>query len=140
MLEIRKLNKDELYLVNKIQESRGLQKINKSFWDSNKNNWVVYAAFDDDNIVCISYLFPYNRIPHTDYPSGYIAELGGTYTIPEYRNKGIATKVVYEMLYNVKNDLPLLDAIVADSTDEGYPIYKKLGFIDSDTPRIWKQL
>ena len=42
------------------------------------------------------------------------------------------------MLDNVKEDLPLLDAIVADSTDDGYSIYKRYGFIDGECHRIWK--
>lgn len=56
----------------------------------------------------------------------------------KYRNAGIASKVVKEMLDNVKKDLPFLDAIVADSSDDGYSIYKQYGFIDGECHRIWK--
>lgn len=143
-LQIRKLSKiqtsfqDDLQFINDIQKERGLPLISKNIWESSDNNWVVYGGFIEDKIVCITFLFPYYRIPHNDYPYGYVAELGGTYTLPKYRNKGFASKVIKEMLANVKEDLPLLDAIIADSTDDGYPIYKRFGFMDGECHRIWK--
>lgn len=136
---IRKLNETDLEQVNEMQEYRGLAKINTSFFSSSANDWVIYGAFDGEHLVSVSFLFPYRRIPNEDCPYEYVAELGGAYTLPEYRNKGIASKVIETMLNNVKNDLPLLDVILANTTDASHSLYKKFGFEDEDSRRIWKK-
>lgn len=136
---IRKLTKDDKKLIDDFQIERGFSPLSNFFY-SNECEWVIYAAIDNDKIISIAALFPYRRFPSDDYPYGYIAELGSLYTIKEYRNKGIATFLLEEIFKNLNNELPLLDAVVVDSTDEAFGIYEKFGFEKSTENRQWKRL
>lgn len=136
-MNIKRLTNNDIIDINRIQECRGFAKIKN---DIIPNNWVVYGAYEGDNIIGICFLFEYRRIPHSDYPSGYIAEIGGAYTMPEHRHKGIMTELVKTIMENRKNDIPICDAIVADATDEAVSIYKKFGFEQSTEHRVWCRL
>lgn len=137
---IKKLSYKDAYDINKLQERRGYATIKPDFLLGNDCDWVVYGAYNGDNIVAMCCFFKYRRIPHEDYPNGYVAEIGGAYVLPEYRNRGIMSKLIETMLQNTKEDLFLCDAIVADATDAAYSIYKKMGFVDSVEHRIWRKL
>jgi len=132
---IRRLTVNDLQHINHIQSMRGFNYVHASFIQSNM--WVLYGAFINTKLVAICGFFKYYRIPHSDYPNGCVVELGGAYTLPEYRNRGIMSKLVDEMFDHFKEDIENCDAIVADASDLAYPLYKKKGCIDSDEHRIW---
>ena len=136
---MRRLTKDDKHYIDELQKSRGFNGVPDYFYSSTCE-WVMYGAFCDDKLVSMVALFPYRRLPHKDYPHGYIAELGSMYTMPEYQYRGIATNLLRKMLSNIKNDLPLLDAIVADSTEDAYDIYEHFGFKNSTEYRQWYPL
>ena len=136
-MTIRKLIGDDIAYVAEMQKMQGLK---SPEFDSIPDDWSVYAAFDEEKIVSICYLFRYKRIPHADYPTGTVAELGGAYTLPEYRGKGIMSAIVKELIGNCEKDLGKVDALIADSTDDAYGIYIKNGAHDSTEHRIWWQL
>lgn len=134
-MEIRILQENDIKALNKLQAERGYNEIG-DYFNSSECRWVIFGAFDNDELVSVVGLFPYKRMPHADYPSGSIAELGGLYTKPEYRRLGIGTKLVSSILEYAKKEM-LLDAIVADSTENGYNITNKFGFEDSTEHRQW---
>ena len=133
-ITIRKLTKRHKDQINEIQKQRGFVEIDDSFFESQK---VLYGAFHDDRLVSMAALYLYHRLPCSDYPHGFIAELGSVYTIPEYRFHGIATMIITVILDSVKKDWLLLDAIVVDSTDDACNMYEKLGFKYSTEHRQW---
>ena len=102
---------------------------------------------DDDQdqqeeIVGICFLFLYRRLPHSDYPTGVIAELGACYTVPEYRRQGIMSELIGTCLENVPQDCPQVGAIVADASNQVIRILmNKYGFEDAveGERRLWKQ-
>lgn len=136
-MEIRKLEGKDICYIDTFQDEQGLARPGVS---SIPEEWSVYGAFDGNRLVSVCYLFRYKRIPHQDYPTGVVAELGGAYTLKEYREKGIMSVLVDTLLKNSEHDLGKLDAIIADSTDEAYGIYKKCGAQDSTEHRIWWSL
>lgn len=131
-IKIRRLNALDIPEINRIQKERGYEVIYSLY------HYVGYGAFDDDKLVATAFLFPYNRVPHVDYPNGYVAELGAIYTDPNYRKQGIATRLLEEILKNASDDLPGVSAIVADALDGFYPIAKKQNCLDeTESHRIW---
>ena len=82
MYKLRCLYDTDLYEVNKLQSDLGYKQVKEIVG-------YLYGAFEG-----IIGIFPYNRLPHTDYPNGRIAEIGGLYVKEDYRHKGIATQLL----------------------------------------------
>ena len=52
------------------------------------------------------------------------------YTEPEYRGKGLCTKLMHNLIaYGKKRGLGRIDL---SATKEGYPIYSKMGFVKKE--------
>lgn len=63
--------------------------------------------------------------------NGLYGEVLSVYTEPEYRGKGICTQLIKNLLeYGKKAGLGRIDL---SATDEGYPVYKKIGFSDKNS-------
>lgn len=62
--------------------------------------------------------------------NGLYGEVLSVYTEPDYRGKGIRTKLMNNLVeYGRKIGLGRIDL---SATDEGYPIYAKVGFKDKE--------
>ena len=62
--------------------------------------------------------------------NGLYGEVLSVYTEPDYRGKGICTKLMNNLVeYGRKIGLGRIDL---SATDEGYPIYAKVGFKDKE--------
>lgn len=92
-----------------------------------KDTHVAYLAFDGETFIGCGGISFYQVMPNIKNPSGMKAYIMNIYTIPEYRGKGIATKVV---------DLLVTEAhkrnirrITLDATAMGRPVYERYGFI-----------
>ena len=89
---------------------------------------MVYVARDDEDIVACAFLL----IVEKPMSPSFITEKTGTvlnvYTKPEYRNKGYAKKLMTMML----EDATAQDVSVIElkSTEDGYLLYKSVGFED----------
>ena len=134
-MNIRKLQNRDLEEINKIQKERKFKEIHYNL-EGPYCKWVFFGAFEGDELVSIIGLFSYNRLPHKDYPNGRVAEMGGLYTKPKYRNKKIATKLI-EAIFEYAKVRMTLDAIVVDSTDFTCRVLEDLGFINSTEHRQW---
>jgi predicted GNAT family acetyltransferase len=62
--------------------------------------------------------------------NGLYGEVLSVYTEPNYRGKGICTKLMNNLVEYGKNIG--LGRIDLSATDEGYPIYAKIGFKDKE--------
>ena len=76
--------------------------------------------------------------PSKDSPNGKIAHISGAYTLPEYRGKGIMTKMLDMIIHIAKKhgaDYLCCDSIADD-------LYYKCGFIkpSHNETRLWKPL
>ncbi len=70
------------------------------------------------------------------FPTGRMAIVMNVYTAPEYRRKGIASKLVKMMLEFGKTQK--LDHIELRATKMGEMLYKKLGFVEDTVYRPMK--
>ena len=101
---------------------------NKDFLSSSllDGSYVQLLAVNDLQIVGTSSISLYKLPPHAMRPSGKVAYIGNMFTYPEYRNRGIATKL-FAMSIEVAKEVGCTE-ICLDATEMGRPIYEKYGF------------
>ena len=94
------------------------------------NELIAFIAKDDNRIVSVAYLHIIEMPANSILLNGLYGEVLNVYTEPEYRGKGICTQLIKNLIeYGKKRGLGRVDL---SATKEGYPIYKKVGFIDKE--------
>ena len=89
---------------------------------------MVYVARDDEDIVACAFLLIVEKPMSPSFITGKTGTVLNVYTKPEYRNKGYAKKLMTMML----EDATAQDVSVIElkSTEDGYLLYKSVGFED----------
>ena len=91
---------------------------------------IAFVAKDGDKIVSVAYLHIIEMPANSILLNGLYGEVLSVYTEPDYRGKGICTKLMNNLVeYGRKIGLGRIDL---SATDEGYPIYAKVGFKDKE--------
>ena len=93
------------------------------------NQTTLLAKESGENIGCASINY-ITIMPTFNHPTGKRAFLMSVYTKEEYRRRGIALKMV-EMLIAEAKEKDCTE-IILDATEAGRPLYKALGFVESD--------
>ena len=94
------------------------------------NELVVFIAKDDNRIVSVAYLHIIEMPANSILLNGLYGEVLNVYTEPKYRGKGLCTQLIKNLIeYGKKRGLGRVDL---SATKEGYPIYKKVGFVDKE--------
>lgn len=88
---------------------------------------LVYVA-RQDSIVSCCFLLVTEKPANPSFISGRTGTVLNVYTKPEYRRQGIAGRLMRELL--AEADKIGLDYVELKATDEGYRLYKSLGFED----------
>lgn len=89
---------------------------------------IVFVARAEGRIVAAAYLLIIEKPANPFFLNGLDSEVLSVYTEEVYRGKGICTTLIKNMIdYARKHEISRIDLI---ATEEGYPIYKKLGFED----------
>lgn len=91
-------------------------------------------AIDNNKIVSIAILCMYDLLPTVKNPSGKTGYIFNVYTLKTYRNKGLSTMLLKNMIEEAK-ELGIGKIFLA-ATDDGLPIYTKLGFKLLDTEMV----
>lgn len=89
------------------------------------------ARSEDDLIVSCAWLLFVEKPPSPRFPNGRTGVLFNVYTVPEYRRQGLARRTMgalIEEAYRRK-----LDVLELHATEDGYPLYRSLGFVDDST-------
>lgn len=89
---------------------------------------IVFVCRDTDNIVSVVFLCVSEKPANPTFINGRTGTILNVYTKPEYRNKGIAGKLLKMLL--VEATEIALDFVELKATDSGYNLYKSLGFED----------
>ena len=96
------------------------------------NSFASFLAFDGELLAATSGICFY-RIPPVihrgDINDGFVAYIQNMYTYPNYRKKGIATKLFKMTVEEAK--IRGYRTLKLHATDMGRPIYEKFGFTDS---------
>ena len=85
---------------------------------------------EDGNTIGCAMLCYLEMMPTFSHPTGKRAHLMNVYTAPDYRGQGIAHRMV-EMLIEEARRRGVTE-ISLDATASGRPLYRKLGFQDSE--------
>lgn len=92
---------------------------------SSKNH-IAYLAYEKSICIGTGGICFYQVLPTYHNPTGKKAYITNIYTMPEYRNKGIATHILD---YLVRESLKMgVDFISLETTESGRSIYEKYGF------------
>lgn len=91
---------------------------------------VAFVAKDGDRIVSVAYLHIIEMPANSILLNGLYGEVLSVFTEPEYRGRGLCSTLMRNLVeYGKKRGLGRIDL---SATDEGYPIYAKVGFKDKE--------
>jgi len=89
---------------------------------------IAFVARAEGRLVAAAYLLIIEKPANPSMLNGLVGEVFSVFTEREYRGRGISTRLMSDMInYARENNLCHIDLM---ATDEGYSLYKKLGFMD----------
>lgn len=113
------------------EDNSSMDEIFRIYFDSSlsDNSLVVWVA-DDDGVVVSTVCFCLCRFaPRFDNPSGRVAYMTNVYTLPNYRRRGIVSKLVSEAVDDLKTQG--IGKVLLHSSDVAKPMYESLGFVEA---------
>jgi len=90
--------------------------------------FTAFLAETDGKIVATAFMSIADRPANPFMITGRTALVQNVYTRPEYRKKGIATQVLKELIAEARRQN--VSYIELSATDDGRPVYQKLGFVE----------
>lgn len=97
---------------------------------------IAFIALDNGKIVASCILCIYETLPIPSCLNGKIGLLLNVYTLKAYRHQGLAYSLLTQLIEEAKR--LEVGKIQLDYTDDGYPLYKKLGFEKLDREMVLK--
>ena len=91
---------------------------------------IAFVARAEGRLVAAAYLLIIEKPANPSMPNGLVSEVFNVFTEREYRCKGISTRLMNDMIAYAREKR--LCHIDLKATDEGYSLYKKLGFEDTN--------
>ena len=89
---------------------------------------IAFVARAEGRLVAAAYLLIIEKPANPFLPNGLEGEVLSVYTEEVYRGNGICSQLMKQLIeYGKENELCRINLM---ATEEGYPIYKKLGFED----------
>ena len=88
---------------------------------------------DDGSIVSLALMLVSEKPPNPRFPHGRIGTVFNVFTVPEHRRRGLARQVMGALVEDAR--LRGLDLVELNATDDGYDLYKSLGFSDANLHR-----
>lgn len=93
----------------------------------------VYTARDGAAVSC-AFLLVAERPPNPAFPTGRVGTVYNVYTLPGYRRRGLAKRVMCELLSGAEKFA--LDFVELKASEDGYGLYKALGFEEEASEHI----
>ncbi|MBP1537624.1 MAG: GNAT family N-acetyltransferase [Ruminococcus sp.] len=93
------------------------------------SDFFVYICCSGDEIVSCVFLLVTEKPANPDFLNGKTGSLLNVYTKLEHRHNGYAKKLLEMMLDDAR--AMCLDFVELKATDDGYGLYKKVGFKDA---------
>ena len=94
----------------------------------------IFLAREEGKIACCVWLLTVEKPPSPRFPHGRTGILFNVFTRPEFRRHGIAAQVMRAVVEGARE--LSLDVIELNATDEGYPLYCKIGFADDSSTHV----
>ena len=126
-LRIAYLNEDLGVISNENLEL--MQASLPSYYEKHLNkDLMAYVARDEMDIVSCAFLLIVEKPMSPSFFTGKTGTVLNVYTKPDYRKKGYAKKLITTMLEDAKAEG--LSIIELKATEDGYSLYKSVGFED----------
>ncbi|MDO5522320.1 MAG: GNAT family N-acetyltransferase [bacterium] len=122
---------DDMGILLQEQEKTIRQQLPSYFKKHLNKDMFAYIATQEDQIIATAYLCIYEKPANPNFIHGKIGEVLSVLTDQKYRRQGIAKKLMEQLLEDAKEKK--LDYVELEATDEGYPLYKKVGFVENIT-------
>jgi len=91
---------------------------------------IAFVARDGEKLVSVAYLHIIEMPANSILLNGLYGEVLSVFTEHEYRGQGLCSKLISNLVeYGRERGLGRVDLC---ATKEGYPIYKKAGFVDKE--------
>ena len=91
---------------------------------------IAFVARDGEKLVAVAYLHIIEMPANSILLNGLYGEVLSVFTEHEYRGQGLCSKLIDNLVeYGRERGLGRVDL---SATKEGYPIYKKAGFVDKE--------
>ncbi len=91
----------------------------------------VYVIRDSQEIVSCAFLLVVLKPMSPSFINGKTGIVLNVYTCPQYRRRGYAKKIMKELLDDAER--MKMSVIELKATDDGYPLYRSIGFADDDS-------
>lgn len=88
----------------------------------------MYVARDADRIIACAFLLVVEKPMSPAFLTGKTGTVLNVYTKPEHRKKGYARQLMYALLSEAKERN--LSVVELKATEDGYHLYKSVGFED----------
>ena len=123
---------DTLRAVNGLEENH---RFSESFEEASRRYFLegdqsTVLALEGDRVVGCATMCYLELMPTFSHPTGKRAHLMNVYTDPSRRREGIAARMVSMLIAEAWNRGAT--EISLDATESGRPLYRKLGFRDSE--------
>ena len=111
------------------EEKEGMEKQLPDYFERELGKKLIaFVARAEGRLVAAAYLLIIEKPANPFFLNGLDSEVLSVYTEAEYRGKGICTRLMKNMIdYATEHKISRIDLM---ATEDGYPIYKKLGFED----------
>ena len=112
------------------EDNSSMDEAFRSYFESSLSDksLVAWVADDDGEVVSAVCFCKCRFAPRYDNPSGWVAYMTNVFTIPNYRRKGLVSKLVSEAVEDLKTQG--ISRILLHSSDMAKPMYESLGFIE----------
>lgn len=94
----------------------------------------TYLAYEKQNLVGCASVCYYECMPTYDHPCGKYAYLMNLYVRKQYRQKGIATALLQQLL---SESCKRASKITLETTEMGRHLYEKMGFVSMEQEMIY---
>lgn len=131
-----------LLAANQLEPDTDMSLVAKESYDYYKDTLsssghVAYLVYDGNTIVGTGGISFFRVMPTYHNPSGKKAYIMNMYTVPEYRQQGVAFKTLDLLVQEAQKRN--ITFIGLETTKDGFPLYKKYGFIPLENEMILPQ-
>ena len=111
------------------EEKEGMKKQLPEYFERELGKKLIaFVARAEGRLVAAAYLLIIEKPANPFFLNGLDSEVLSVYTEEGYRGRGICSKLMKNLIdYAAEHNISRIDLM---ATDDGYPIYKKLGFED----------
>lgn len=94
--------------------------------------WFIWVVEENGKIVSHIYIELIQKVPRPGRITHPFAYMTNVYTVPEYRNKGIGSKLLRTINHWIKENN--YEFVIVWPSDEAIPYYKKNGYVHCTQP------